>query len=184
MNASGDGMLSSLGKLAAQQEYYATLHKAAMRGGSSNGGSGGGHGTPALSAAARRAEQWRIFELHGLSADEQLEKLAQTERELKEYMEQNAVLESDTRPAGLAVRQSLLHAVQLLVYLLVPDEVCASLARPCAVLHCESDPQMPAPVECCCDDSIMVHTAYSACIFRVPLPDPWPRSVTRLGGCV
>ena len=122
MNASGDGMLSSLGKLAAQQEYYATLHKAAMRGGG-GGGSSNGEGTPALSQAARRAEQWRIFELHGLTADEQLAKLAQTEAQLKRYMEQNAVHDSDCRPAGLAVRQSLLHAVQLLVYLLVPDEV-------------------------------------------------------------
>jgi hypothetical protein len=124
MNVSRDGMLSSLGEFAPQQEYYAVLHRHAkrMEAGHSQAGSA------ATSPKSSRGVSDVSMASHAQSIHSLMDKLADTKESVRESLRRNCICADDLVPANWAIRESLLHVVLLLVYLLVPDEVrCAQV---------------------------------------------------------
>lgn len=111
MNVAGDGMLSTLGSMSSRKEYYVAL--ARERGAKS---------------AANEERTKTVHLQHGRNAEEQLRRLEHKQETLLERMESNSLLQADVQFSGQALRQTLLHAVLMLIRVLVPDQVCHALA--------------------------------------------------------
>jgi hypothetical protein len=124
MNVSRDGMLSSLGDVNPQQEFYSTLRRAANKQAEMDNSQDG-----STAKSPRSSRVYRDFSMasRSRSTADHLSALKVTELLTRSSLKQNYVFSDDLQPVNWAIRESLLHSVLLLVHLLVPDEVRCAL---------------------------------------------------------